>query len=350
MKKKIIGTVILLIIVAGGFITLKLFRPAISNKEGLYFYIKEGETLAGVKEELTYRQFLKGGGFDLACKFLRFKKPKPGRYLLKDGMNAWKLVRMLRSGDQALVKITIVKERTKELLSAKMGRGKKFDVQFDSLQMISYLNNSDSLKKFGVDTSSALSIIIPDTYLHKWNSTPDRLMQQLYAAYKKFWNPERKAKASKQNLSPQQVMILASIVEEETNRKDDKYNVASVYINRLREGMRLQADPTVKFITRNFQLGRITGTHLKLESPYNTYLHEGLPPGPICTPSIESIEAVLNAPQTDYLFFVSSYKFDGSSIFTSNLYDHNKYARLFHSEQNRRADSMRKLKEKPAVK
>ena len=137
---------------------------------------------------------------------------------------------------------------------------------------------------------------------------------------------------------------MASIVEEETNRKNDKGNVASVYINRLKMGMRLQADPTVKFITRNFQLGRITGVHLKLESPYNTYLHEGLPPGPICTPSIESIEAVLNAPQTDYIFFVASYQFDGSTIFTSNLNDHNKYVKLFHAEQNRRADSIRKQK------
>jgi len=348
MKKKIIWSTILLILVAGGVITTKLFRPAIDNKKGIFFYIKEGETVIGVKEELMYRQFFKSGGsgsFDLACKILRFKKPKAGRYLLKEGMNAWKLVRKLRSGDQELVKITIVKERTKELFAGKMG-GKKFDLQFDSLQMINYLNNDDSLKKFGVDTHTVLSVIIPDTYQHKWNSTPDKLMQQLYASYKKFWNADRTGKAEKQNLTPRQAMILASIVEEETNRKDDKLNVASVYINRLREGMRLQADPTVKFITRNFQLGRITGTHLKLESPYNTYLHEGLPPGPICTPSIESIDAVLNAPQTDYLFFVASYKFDGTSIFTSNLDDHKKYARLFHTEQNRRADSLRKLKKK----
>lgn len=346
MKKKILLAVFGIILTIGGYLSYKLFRPAVSNKDGMYFYIKEGETLSGLKEQLTRQKLLKGGGFGLASTILRFKKPKAGRYLLKDGMNAWKLVRMLRSGEQALVKVTIVKERTKELFSSKMGSGKKFDLQFDSLSMISYLNNTDSLKKFGVDTNTVMSLIIPDTYMHKWNSTPGKLLQQLYGAYKKFWTEERIAKAANQNLTPQQAMILASIVEEETNRKDDKLNVASVYINRLRKGMRLQADPTVKFVTRNFQLGRITGVHLKLESPYNTYLHEGLPPGPICTPSVESIEAVLNAPQTDYIFFVASYKFDGSSIFTSNLTDHNKYARMFHDEQNRRADSIRKLKEK----
>lgn len=344
MKKKIVFGLLGLLLLAGGYLAYQLFRPAISNKEKVYIYINEGETVAGVKEELTYKQMLSGSGFDWACRVLRFKKPRAGRYLFKDGMSAYQLVKMLRSGDQALVKITIVKERTKELFASKMGSGKKFDLQFDSLQMIQYLNNADSLKKFGVDTNTVMSIIIPDTYNHKWNSSPDKLMQQLYAGYQQFWNEDRKAKLSQQGLSPQQAMILASIVEEETNRKDDKLKVASVYINRLRKGMRLQADPTVKFITRNFKLGRITGVHLKLESPYNTYLHEGLPPGPICTPSVESIEAVINAPQTDYIFFVASYQFDGSSIFTSNLTDHNKYARMFHDEQNRRADSIRKLK------
>ena len=348
--KKILLALSGVILLAGGYIALKLFRPAIDNKEGIYFYIKEGETLSGVQEELKYRKLLKGGGFDLACTILRFKKPKPGRYLLKDGINALKLVRILRNGEQSPVRITVVKERTKELFSGKFGTGKKFDLQFDSLNMIQYLSNNDSLVKFNVDTNTVLSIIIPDTYYHNWNSSPGKMLQQFYTAYKKFWNPERTAKAAVHGLTPQEVMILASIVEEETNRKQDKFNIASVYINRLKKGMRLQADPTVKFVTRNFQLGRITGSHLQLESPYNTYLNEGLPPGPICTPSVESINAVLDAPATDYLFFVASYTFDGSSIFTSNLADHNKYARLFHQEQNRRADSIRKLKEKPVVK
>ncbi len=339
----------MLLLAVGGFIAYRISRPGVYNIRGPYFYIKPDEDLISVRERLVYLNYINEDDFRLACKILRFKNPKPGRYKIKNRMSHYQLVKLLRSGNQELVKITIVKERTKELFSGKMG-GKKFDLQFDSIQMISYLNNNDSLKKFGVDTSTVMSVIIPDTYQHKWNSTPDKLMQQLYTAYKKFWNQERMAKAETAGFTQRQIMILASIVEEETNRKNDKFNIASVYINRLNKGMRLQADPTVKFVTRNFQLGRITGAHLKLESPYNTYLHEGLPPGPICTPSIESIDAVLNAPQTDYLFFVASYTFDGSSIFTSNLADHSKYARLFHAEQNRRADSIRKLKEKITVK
>jgi UPF0755 protein len=345
MRKKIILSILFIAAVAAGFVGYKLFSSAVSNKQNTFFYIQSGDDLKKVKQDLIDKKFISGSGFDLACKLLRYKNAKPGRYKLKDGASLYKLVRMLRSGDQDLVKITIVKERTKELLAGKMGAGKKYDLQFDSLDMISYLNSNDSLKKFGVDTNNALAIIIPDTYLHKWNSTPAKLMQQFYTAFNKFWNEERKAKASAIGLSSLQVMILASIVEEETNRKADKLNVASTYLNRLKKDMKLEADPTAKFITRNFQLGRITGSHLKLESPYNTYIHKGLPPGPICTPSIESIDAVLNAPKTEYIFFVASYKFDGNTIFTTNYDDHLKYVRLFHAEQNRRADSLRKLKE-----
>lgn len=345
MRKKIIFSILFIAAVAAGFIGYKLFSSAVSNKQNTFFYIQSGDDLKKVKQDLINKKLISGSGFDLASKLLRFKNPRPGRYKLKDGASLYKLVGMLRSGDQDLVKITIVKERTKELLAGKMGAGKKYDLQFDSLDMINYLNSNDSLKKFGVDTNNTLAIIIPDTYLHKWNSTPAKLMQQFYTAFNKFWNEERNAKASAIGLSSLQVMILASIVEEETNRKADKLNVASTYLNRLKKDMRLEADPTAKFITRNFQLGRITGSHLKSESPYNTYIHKGLPPGPICTPSIESIDAVLNAPKTEYIFFVASYKFDGNTIFTTNYDDHLKYVKLFHAEQNRRADSLRKLKE-----
>ncbi|HUR67571.1 MAG TPA: endolytic transglycosylase MltG [Chitinophagaceae bacterium] len=341
--KKIFGLLFIVLVVIGGFIGYTLYKPSVSNKEGTFFYITDNDNLTTVKEKLVAGKFIKGDGFDLTCKILRFKEPKPGRYKLKDGMSLLKLVRKLRSGDQELVKMTIVKERTKELLAGKFH--KKFDTQPDSLQMMAFLGSNDSLEKYEVDTSTVMAVVMPYTYEVKWNTTPGRIFQQFYTAWQKFWTEERKAKAAALQLTPLEVSTLASIVEEETNKTDDRMNVASTYINRLKQGMRLQADPTVKFITRNFQLGRITGAHLKLESPYNTYLHAGLPPGPICTPSIESLDAVLNAPVTDYLFFVASYKFDGSTVFTSNLDDHNKFVRLFHAEQNRRADSIRKLRE-----
>jgi UPF0755 protein len=208
--------------------------------------------------------------------------------------------------------------------------------------MISFMNSNDSLAKFDVDTNTVMSIIMPYTYEVNWSSSPEKIVQQFYTAYKKFWNEDRKTKAAAVQLTPLQVITLASIVEEESNKKADKYNIASTYLNRIRSGMKLQADPTVKYAMKNFALKRILGVHLQTVSPYNTYMYAGLPPGPICTPTAETIDAVLDAPVTDYLFFVASYKFDGTSIFTSNLADHSRYAKMYQQELTRRMDSAKK--------
>ncbi len=342
MKRKIILGILAVLLAVGGFISYKLFRPAVANKESHYFYIKSGTTVSGVKEQLIKEKYISGGGFDLACRLLKVKKIIPGRYKFNNGISIFQLAKVLRSGEQPDVKMVIIKERTKELFAGKMGLGKKFDVECDSLQMIRFLNNNDSLKKYGVDTNTVMAVVMPYTFNLKWNSSPDKIFQQFYTAYKKFWTTERKIKADSLHLTPLQVIILASIVEEETNKKVDKSNIASTYLNRIKTGMKLQADPTVKFAMKNFALKRILGVHLQTVSPYNTYMYAGLPPGPICTPSIETIDAVLDAPRTDYLYFVASHKFDGSSIFTSDYDDHLKYARLYQQELTRRMDSSKK--------
>ena len=345
MKKKIILATILLLLVITAFIGYKVAGPGVSAKHGKYLYIRSGETM----DELTHQ--LDTGGmisskawFARVAGWLDFKTIKPGRYELKDGMSLYTLVRKLRSGDQSLVKMVIVKERTREAFAGKMGR--KFDMECDSLTMIRFINSNDSLKTFGLDTSTFLSVMQPYTYEVRWNRTPARIIEQFQTAYKKFWTPERTDKAAKKNLTPLEATTLASIVEEETTRKDDKYKIASTYLNRLKIKMKLQACPTAKYVSRNFQLDRITEKQTSLISPFNTYLNEGLPPGPICTPSLESVEAVLDAPSTDYLYFVASYAFDGSTIFTGNYDDHMKYARLFQAEQRRRADSVKKARGK----
>lgn len=342
MKKKIIlGTLAILVIIAG-FFTYKLLKPAVSNKKGAYFYIRTGDDISAVKKSLINSQYISGSNFDLVCKLLKYKQAKPGRYKLKDGISLYKLVKILRGGQQAEVKVVINKERTKELFAGKIGQGKKYDLECDSLQMINFLNNNDSLLKYGVDSNTVMSIIMPYTYSLKWNSSPDKIFQQFYTAYQKFWTAERKVKADSLHLTPLQVISLASIVEEETNKKADKYNIASTYLNRIRIGMKLQADPTVKFAMKNFALKRVLGIHLTTNSPYNTYMYAGIPPGPICTPSVETIEAVLDAPKTEYLYFVASHKFDGTSVFTTNLTDHSKFARLYQQELTRRMDSAKK--------
>lgn len=345
MKKRIIPVVFIVILAIGGFAGYKILGPVVSAPEGKYFYIRTGESLETVKENLLSQKVIGSTAwFNRVAGILKYKSVKPGRYEIKEGISLLKLVKMLRNGTQTPVKMAIIKERTKELFAGKMG--KKFDVECDSLQMISFLNNNDSLKKYGVDTNTVMAVVMPYTYDVRWNSSAAKIFQHFYTAWQKFWTPERKVKADSLHLTPVQVSILASIVEEETNRKGDKYNIASTYLNRLSTGMKLQADPTVKFVTKNFQLGRIQGVHLKMESPYNTYLNKGLPPGPICTPSVESITAVLDAPKTEYLFFVASHKFDGTTIFTTNYTDHLKFVKLFHDEQNRRSDSLKSLKAK----
>lgn len=339
MKKKIIIVIILLVLVTAGFFSWKFMGPAVSTGSGEFFYIKTGSTYADVKQELLDKKHIKSSTwFDWASKVLRFKKIKPGRYKLTKGMSLFKLVRMLRAGNQSQVNFIITKIRTREDFARKAGN----IFEFDSLQMISFLNNMDSLKTYGLDTNTVTAAILPLTYTLNWNSSPEKVFQNCFTAYKKFWTKERLTKADSLHLTRIEVTTLASIVEEETLKKSDKANIASVYLNRIRLGMPLQADPTVKFAMKDFALKRIRGTHLKFESPYNTYLNRGIPPGPICTPSAESIDAVLNAPATEYIFFVASSKFDGSSIFTTNLSDHSKYARLYQQELTRRMDSAKK--------
>ena len=342
MRKKTVFASLFILLGIGGFLGYKVIGPAVSTPSGEFFYIHTGSSMETVKKDLVEKKYLPNvQWFNLVAKTLKFNKVRPGRYKLDKGMSLLKLVRMLRNGQQVPVSFVITKLRTKESLASRLGNS----FEFDSLQAIRFLNNNDSLKAFGLDSNTVMAAAMPYTYTLKWNNTASSVFREFFQAYEKFWNSERKTKADSQGLRPLEVVTLASIVEEETRKPDDKLKIASTYINRLKKGMRLQADPTVKFAMKDFGLKRITGVHLRTVSPYNTYQNTGLPPGPICTPSIESIEAVLNAPKTEYLYFVASSNFDGSSVFTTNYEDHMKYARLYQKELTRRMDSSKKAKE-----
>jgi UPF0755 protein len=174
-----------------------------------------------------------------------------------------------------------------------------------------------------------LTSVIPNTYSIYWNTPAEKIIDKLHTEKEKFWNSEREAKAKALNLTPEQVYIMASIVEEETNREADKGKIASVYMNRIAAGIKLQADPTVKFALKNFALTRILHGHLTYASPFNTYQNLGLPPGPICTPSIKTIDAVLNAPQTNYIYFVAKPDFNGYSNFATSYAEHLVFAKAY---------------------
>jgi UPF0755 protein len=327
MKRKIIYSIVLIILIGGGYVAWQVFGPTVNAPEGKYFYIKTGSTYQDVKNSLIEQNII-GGTFFFDKLASQAKYPnavKAGRYEIKKGTSLYNLVRMLRAGNQAPVKLVINKLRTKEDLAQKLAA----NFEADSSSFSSFLNNTDSLQKYDLDSNTVMTAVIPNTYSILWNTSPGRIFKKLYTEQEKFWNTERTQKAAALNMTPQQVYTMASIVEEETNAEEDKGNIASVYINRIETGMKLEADPTVKFAMRDFGLKRIMNVHLSYPSPYNTYLHTGLPPGPICTPSSKTIDAVLNAPQTNYIFFVAKPDFKGLSNFAATYAEHQVFANAY---------------------
>ncbi len=320
MKKKITYGILLIVLLAGGYAAWQIFGPTVSSPEKKYFYIKTGATYSDVRQSLIDEKIIRSTTFfDLVSKQLKYpSRVKAGRYLVKTGSSIFNLLRMLRSGNQTPVNLVINKLRLKEDLAQKIAA----NFECDSASVMDVLTDAETLKKFNVNDNTLMTIVIPNTYSMLWNSPPKKIIDKLYNEKEKFWNTERLAKAKALNFTPTQVYSMASIVEEETNKEADKGLIASTYINRINTGMRLQADPTVKFAMKNFGLKRILLKHLAYESPFNTYLIAGLPPGPICTPSTKTIDAVLNAPQSNYIYFVAKPDWSGLSNFTQSYTEH----------------------------
>lgn len=332
--KKIIGILLALIVIAGAAVAFVFFGPATgfsSSKEALYIR-SDAATKEAVLDSLRANKIIKNeSAFAFLANRLNYWSTiKPGKYEIEKGASLLGIVRMLRNGRQTPVNLVITKLRTKEDLARLAGS--RFE--FDSAQMLTFLNNPDSLRKYDIDPERSLALVLPDTYTYFWNTTPDRVYKKLAEESEKFWTAERKQKAEAHGLSPVQAYTLASIVEEETNAGAEKGNIASVYLNRIQKGMPLQADPTVKFALKDFGLKRIYEKHLAVESPYNTYRNTGLPPGPICTPSRKTIDAVLNSPRTDYLYFVASPKFDGTHDFSVTYDEHLQKAKQYQQALN----------------
>ncbi len=329
MKKKIIYVILLLILLAGGFVAWKIFGPTVSSPQGKYFYIKTGSTYAEVKTALLDQHIISSEYFfDRIARQANYPSAvKAGRYEIKNGTSLFNLVRMLRSGKQSPVNLVITKLRTPEDLAAKIAT----NFECDSASMTGILNNIDSLRRYGLEENTVMTAVIPNTYSILWNTSAAKIFRKLFAEKEKFWNEERMKKAAAINLTSEQVYTMASIVEEETNKEEDKGKIASVYMNRIQSGQRLEADPTIKFALKNFGLKRIRKSHIDAcaGSPFNTYYVKGLPPGPICTPSSKTIDAVLNAPVTNYLFFVARPDWSGLSNFTSSYEEHQVNARNY---------------------
>ena len=238
----------------------------------------------------------------------------PGRYDIEPGTSIYRLFRRLRAGQQTPVRLVIPASlRTVEALAAKLGA----NLQTDSASWMALFRDTTQLKEFNVDTATLPCLFIPDTYEFFWTVEPVVVLRKMKKNYRRFWTDARLVKAREAGLSPYEVVTLASIVEQETANEAEKPMVAGMYINRLRQGMKLQADPTVKFALRRFDLRRILHEHLAVESPYNTYRVEGLPPGPICLPSKSSVESVLNYARHPYIYMCAKEDFSGTHNFAA---------------------------------
>lgn len=244
---------------------------------------------------------------------------KAGRYELKEGMSYVRTVRMLRLGWQVPVRVTFNNIRTPDRLAGILAR----KLEPDSAAWLAALTSDSLARVYGLTPQTILTLCIPNTYEFFWNTSPDTFLQRMRQESDKFWT-SRDAKLSRSGLTRQQAYILASIVYEETKRKNEMPRVAGVYVNRLKRGMPLQADPTVKYAVGDFALRRVLNRHLEVDSPYNTYKYPGLPPGPICMPSIDALDGVVDFENHDYLYFCAKDDLSGAHAFARTLAEHNR--------------------------
>jgi len=253
---------------------------------------------------------------------MKYAKPsmRAGRFKVKEGWSNYDLIKHLRAGEQSPVKVVLNYERLLEDIAGKAGKV----LESDSLKLLQVFNNQQFLDSIGYSRDELMSIFIPDTYEMFWNITPEKFVTRMLAESKSFWEKnDRLSKAKNMNMTPKQVYALASIVEKESQNKEERPTIAGVYLNRLNINMKLQADPTCVFASKDFETKRVTNYHLSFDSPFNTYMYNGLPPGPISIASASSIDAVLNRAPHNYLYFCAKADDSGTHAFAENLTGHN---------------------------
>lgn len=332
--KKIIAIVAVSGIVIAGivvaYVYVKAFTPNTTfNQKEVFVYIPTNATYEQAKEELS--PFIKDmDKFDFVAKQRKyFSNVKAGKFLLKKDMTSFDMIRALRSNIP--VKVSFNNQESIEKLAQRLA----VELEPDSLQLINAFTNQRFLESNNVTIDNVLSLFVPNSYEFYWNTSADKLADKLTKEYRKFWTDARKQKAQHLNLTPLQVSVLASIVQKETAKVSERPRVAGVYLNRLKTGMPLQADPTVIYAIKRQSgdfdqvIKRVLHADLSIDSPYNTYKYAGLPPGPITMPDISSIDAVLNAEKHDYLYFCASPDNPGFHAFASNYEQHMINARKY---------------------
>ncbi len=336
--KKILLIIFLILLIAGGIIGWtfynRIYTSNVISEDQYEFFIPSDFTYDSLSVKLKEEKIVKNfSSFNWVANQMNLPNTlKPGRYLLTNGLNNREFVALLRSGRQSPVKVVFNKERTLADLCGTIGS----QIEADSIELYNHLTNNTFLSKHQLDSNSIMTKFIPNTYEFFWNTSAEKWANRMFKEQSKFWTKDRNKKAEELSLNHNEIITLASIVEEETNKYDEMPKVAGVYLNRLKKGWKLQADPTVKFALQDFEIRRVLNKHLEFASPYNTYYTEGLPPGPICTPSVKTIDAVLNAEEHDYMYFCAKDDFSGYHAFAKTLKQHNLNAKNYQKALNQR--------------
>ena len=319
-KKTVISGIVLAILAAGAVMTSAFLGKVTPADDNTIIYIDNDDTPDSVWQKTGL-----GWRGDLINMVLPYKKVRTGRYDVGQDIPVLTLYRKLRNGQQDPIYLTIPTSRTMEKLAGALSK----KLMLDSLTLVNALTDESFCQEAGYSTATIPAMFSPNTYEVYWDITLEGLIHRMQKENEAFWNDEREKKAKALNLSHEEICTLASIVDEETANDSEKPAIAGLYLNRLYKGMPLQADPTVKFAVGDFSLRRITGEHLKKESPYNTYLNSGLPPGPIRIASIAGLDAVLNHQQHNYLYMCAKADFSGTHAFAATFNEHKKNARNY---------------------
>lgn len=305
-----------------------LFTPNLQvEKEDISFIIRPGETFKSIQNRLYEEDIVQEPvSFSFMARLMDYDEQiRPGHYVIEKNMSNLQALRMLRSGSQTPLRITFNNLRTRQDLAERLGD----KLMFSRQEMDSLLSSPAVAAEYGFDTTTFISMFLPNTYEFYWTTSARDFMDRMKKEWEGFWTEERRQQAERMGMSPAEVTTLASIVKAETNKADEMPRVAGVYLNRLNRNMPLQADPTLVFALGDFSIKRILNKDKEIDSPYNTYMYRGLPPGPINMPSITAIDAVLNAEKHNYLYFVAREDFSGYHTFSTNYDEHMKNARKY---------------------
>ena len=317
-----------------GLLAFYLLTPVVKGNEAQYVYIDTDDTqdsvIAKIQPVASHSGMM---GLSALIRHSSYgENIRTGRYKLEPGDGPVTVFRRLKNGQQSSMNLTIPEARTPERLAGMLGH----KLMLDSATIADALLSEERCQQLGYDTATITAMFVPNTYNVYWNMSIEGLLERMQKEHDRFWEGKREEKAAQMQLTPIEVCTLASIIDEETANNAEKPMIAGMYLNRLKQGMPLQADPTIKFALKQFELKRIWQKLLLTDSPYNTYMNEGLPPGPIKIASIQGIDAVLNAVDHDYLYMCAKEDFSGTHNFAATYQEHLKNAARYAKALNER--------------